>query len=369
VSWENELYVVKLKALSGREYSKKMSLDEIKDYLEITAYNKTYNEYIKPGLLYFKPELLYPTKDLNALARELGVDEIVPMGLYIRGIYGGEKKKGEEEYAGLIVLEHSVEGATFRFRLYNTKDTLIVPVNYLKKYGVKVYRMIYRGEINPFRINRYLNIILSEQGEAMLKKFLGEALELNARNISAETLNKVRKLIAELRQPPAVKPLGRDKYYVVYRCSRAFTASVYIPDEDSIIESHMSYAKTRSEGMAYYYVAILNYLAYIVLRSNRTFNRDQLARPLLAIYIAGLSWNNVDERARNRIIELSRRLHEKAPNKEYSNQRIALQEVAELPEFKELVEILDAKVDKAKLNDALSLMSGVGIETNEGNTK
>jgi hypothetical protein len=46
VSWENELYVIKLKALSGREYSKKMSLDEIKDYLEITAYNRTYNEYI-----------------------------------------------------------------------------------------------------------------------------------------------------------------------------------------------------------------------------------------------------------------------------------------------------------------------------------
>jgi len=360
VSWENELYVVKLKALSGREYSKKMGLDEIKDYLEITAYNRTYNEYIKPGLLYF-------TEDLNALARELGVDEIVPMGLYIRGIYGGEKKKGEEEYAGLIVLEHSVEGATFRFRLYNTKDTLIVPVNYLKKYGVKVYRMIYRGEINPFRINRYLNIILSEQGEAMLKKFLGEALELNERSISAETLNKVRKLIGELRQPSVVKPLSRDKYYVVYRCKRAFTAFVYVPAENSIADSSVPYVETRSEDVAYYYAAILNYLAYTVLRSGRTFNRDQYARPLLAIYIAGLSWNNMDEETRGRIVELSKRLHEKAPAKEYSNQRIALQEIARLPEFKELVEILDAKVDKAKLNDALSLMSGVGIESNEGN--
>jgi len=61
--------------------------------------------------------LLYFTEDLNTLARELGVDGIVPMGLYIMGIYGGEKKKGEEEYAGLIVLEHSVEGATFRLGL------------------------------------------------------------------------------------------------------------------------------------------------------------------------------------------------------------------------------------------------------------
>jgi hypothetical protein len=351
MSWKSELYTVKLKALSGREYSKKMSLDEIKDYLEVAAYGKTYDEYVKPGLLYF-------TEDLNTLARELGVDGIVPKGLYIMGVYGGEKKKGEEEYAGLIVLEHSVEGATFKFRLYNTKDTLIVPVNYLKKYGVKVYRMIYVGEINPFRINRCLNIILSEQGEAMLKKFLEEALKLNERSISAETLNKVRKLIGELRQSSMVKPLSTDRYYVVYRCDRAFTASVHIPAENSIVESHVSYVETRGEDVAYYYASILNYLAYTVLRSGRTFNRHQFARPLLAIYIAGLSWNSMDEETRGRIVELSKGLHEKAPGKEYSNQRIALQEVAGLPEFKELVKVVDSKVDRSKLEEALSLVSG-----------
>ena len=106
--------------------------------------------------------------------------------------------------------------------------------------------------------------------------------------------------------------------------------------------------------MAYYYAAILNYLAYTVLRSGRTFNRDQYARPLLAIYIAGLSWNNMDEETRGRIVELSKKLHEKAPGKEYSNQRIALQEVAGLPEFKELVKIVDSKVDRSKLEEALS---------------
>ncbi|MFP3172533.1 MAG: hypothetical protein RXQ79_05745 [Acidilobus sp.] len=358
MSWKSELYTAKLKALSGKEYSKKMSLDEIRDYLEITAYNKTYDEYVKPGLLYF-------TEDLNALARELGVDGIVPKGLYIMGVYGGEKKKGGEEYAGLIVLEQSVEGATFKFRLYNTKDTLIVPVNYLKRYGVKVYRMIYVGEINPFRINRYLNIILSEQGEAMLKKFLEEALKLNERSISAETLNKVRKLIGELRQSSTVKSLSTEKYYVVYRCDRAFTASVYIPAENSVVESHVSYVETRSEDVAYYYAAILNYLAYTVLRSGRTFNRHQFARPLLAIYMTDLSWNGMDEKSRNRIVELSKTLHEKAPSKEYSNQRIALQEVAGLPEFKELVKVLDSKVDRPKLEEALSLVSGLSTGKGE----
>ena len=358
MSWENELYVVKLKALSGREYSKKMSLDEIKDYLEITAYNRTYNEYVKPGLLYF-------TEDLNALARELGVDGIVPMGLYVRGVYGGEKKKGEEEYAGLVLLEHGVEGATFKFRLYNTNDTLIVPVDYLKRYGVKVYRMIYVGEINPFRINRYLNIILSELGEAMLKKFLEEALELNERSISAETLNKVRKLIGELRHSSTVKSLSTERYYVVYRCDRAFTASVYIPGENSVVESHVSYVETRSEDVAYYYAAILNYLTYKVLRSGRTFNRHQFARPLLAIYMADFSWNNMDEETRGRIVELSKTLHEKAPSKEYSNQRVALRELAELPEFKELVKIVDSKVDRSKLEEALSLVSGLSTKKGE----
>jgi len=358
VSWENELYVVKLKALSGREYSKKMSLEEIKDYLEITAYNRTYNEYVKPGLLYF-------TEDLNALARELGVDGIVPKGLYIMGVYGGEKKKGEEEYAGLVLLEHGVEGATFKFRLYNTKDTLIVPVDYLKRYGVKVYRMIYVGEINPFRINRYLNIILSELGEAMLKKFLEEALELNERSISAETLNKVRKLIGELRHSSTVKSLSTDKYYVVYRSDRTFTASAYIPVENSIVYSNVSYVETRSKDVAYYYAAILNYLAYKVLRSGRTFNRHQYAKPFLAIYMADLSWNSMDKETRGRIVELSKKLHEKVPGKEYSNQRAALQELAELPEFKELVKIVDSKVDRSKLEEALSLVSGLGTKKSE----
>jgi len=358
MNWESELYVVKLKALAGSIYSKKMSLDEIKDHLEVIRYGKTYDEYVKPGMLYF-------TEDSASLMRELGVDKIVPKGLHIMGVYGGEKKKGEEKYAGLVPLEYGIEGDMFKFKLYNTKDTLVVPIDYLTRHGVKVYRMVYAGEMNPFRITRHLNIILSEYGDAALKKFLEDALKLNERNISTETLNKVRKLIAELRHPSTLKPLSNDKYYVMYRCIRAFTASVYVPVENSIVGPNMSHVVTRSEDVAYYYAAVLNYLAYIVLRSGRTFNRDQFARPLLAIYIAGLSWSSMDVESRNRIVELSKRLHEKAPNKEYSNQRIALQEIARLPEFKELVEILDSKVDKTKLNDTLSLVSGLGIDANE----
>jgi hypothetical protein len=358
VSWKSELYTVKLKALSGKEYSKKMSLDEIRDYLEITAYNKTYDEYVKRGLLYF-------TEDLNALARELGVDGIVPMGLYVRGIYGGEKKKGEEEYAGLILLEHSVEGAMFKFKLYNTRDELTVPVNYLKRYGIKIYKMIYGGEINPFKINRLFDIILSERGESALKKFLEETLKLNERDISMETYGRVNKLINEVRQSAIIKTLNTGKYYVVYRSDRAFTGSIYKPSADNIAHSNVAYLECRDENTAYYYAAMLNYLAYAVVATKRTFIRHQWAKPLLAIYVAGLSWNSIDEGSRNRIVELSKRLHDKAPGKEYSSQRIALQEVAGFPEFKELVKVLDSKVDRSKLEEALSLVSGFGTEKGE----
>jgi hypothetical protein len=351
MNWSTELYVVKLKTLGGKEYNKSLSLDEIRDYLIIRPYGKSYEEYIKPGLLYF-------TEDLNTLARELGVDRIVPKGLYIMGIYGGEKKKGEEEYAGLVLLEHSVEGAMFKFKLYNTKDELIVPVDYLKKYGVKVYKMIYVGKINPFRINRYLDIILSERGETMLKKFLEESLKLNERGISVETYNRIRKLIDELQQPGIIRPLIRDRFYVAFRCERAFTAATIKPmSDDIIIESHVSYMETRSEDVAYYYTAILNYLAFKVIELKRTFIRSQFGKPVLAVYIAGLSWNSMDKETRDRIVELSKRLHEKAPSKEYSNQRMALKDIAQLSEFRELVEILDSKINKEKLDEALTLVS------------
>ena len=351
-SWESELYVVKLKGLSNREYSKKLSLDEIKDYLDIAKYGKTYDEYVKPGLYYF-------TEDLDIIARKLGVDRVVPMGLFIRGIYGGEKKKGEEEYAGLALVEYGVEGTVFKFKLYNTSDKLAVPVDYLKKYSVKVFKMIYAGEINPFRVNRYLDIILSERGGAMLKKFLEESLKLNERRVSIETYNKIRKLVDELRQPDVIRPLGRDRFYVAFRCKRAFTAATIRPtSDDIIIESHVSYMETRSEDIAYYYTAILNYLAFKVMELKRTFIRSQFGKPVLAVYIAGLSWNSMDKDARGRIVELSKGLHEKTPGKEYSNQRIALQELLGLPEFKELVELADSRIDKERLEEALSLVSG-----------
>jgi len=355
MSWETELYVVRLKMPKDKEYAKSLKLEDVREYLEIGPIAKSYESYIKPGILYF-------TEDLDALARELGVDRIVPMGLYIRGIYGGEEKEGEEKYAGLVLLEHAVERNVFKFKLYNTRDLLVVPIDFLNKYGIKVYKMIYVGEINPFRINKYLDIILSEQGENSLKRFLEEAIKLSERDISVETRNKVRKLISELRQPVEVKPLDTNKYYAIYRCDRAFTASTCKPVDNTIVYSNTAYVECRDENVAYYYAAVLNYLAYTVISTGRAFIRHQYARPLLATYIAGLSWNSVDAETREKVVALSKVLHEKSPSREYANRRVALKETARLPEFKEIVETLNSKVDREGLEEALNVVSGKGVE-------
>jgi hypothetical protein len=352
MSWTSELYVVKLKMPEGKAYSKSLSLADIKEHLDIKLYNKSYEAYVKPGLLYF-------TEDLSSLARELSVNRIVPAGLFIGGIYGGEEKRGEEEYAGLVLTEYHLDGVVFKFKLYNTTSILAVPADYLNKYSVGIYKMIYVGEINPFRIVRYLDIILSRRGDRALREFLEEALKLNERYISKEDRKKIEKLINELKQPSTITTLNTDKYYVVYRRDRAFTASVFKPSSDNfIVKVEVGYVECGKEPTAYYYVAILNYLAFKVIETKRSFIRHQYARPIHAIYVAGLSWNNVDDEVKRRIVELSKELHRKAPNREYPNQRVALKDIARLPEFGELVRILDSRVNRENLEEALNMVSG-----------
>lgn len=354
--WDTELYIVKLRMPKDKKYSKSLSFEDIKEFLEVRPCDKNYEDYIKPGLLYF-------TEDLNVLARELGVERVVPMGLFVRGIYGGEKKKGEEEYAGLVLTEYSLDNMVFKFKLHNTRSVLVVPINYLTRYGIKIYKMIYVGEINPFRITRYLDIILSQRGEKSLGEFLREALRLNERDILAEDRRKIEKLISEVQQPGTIATLNMNKYYVVYRRIRAFTASIFKPTADNfIVKDEVGYVECRDEHTAYYYAAILNYLTFKVIETERSFVRTQYARPLLALYIAGLSWNNIDDETRKKIVELSKTLHEKAPSKKYVNQRIALKDIAQLSEFRELVKTIDSKISKESLEEALNMVSGKGVE-------
>jgi len=351
-----ELYVVTLEKDAKNRYSKRLTLNEIKNWLDKRKYEKTYEEYIRPAILYF-------TENLDELAKALQVEKIVPKGLYIMGIYGGERKKGEESYAGLVLDNYEFKGGLFRFKLYNTSKSVEIPQSMLKEYGIKVYEMVYVEGINPFRLRRTLPILLSERSEESLRKFLNSIVKIHSKNLSSEDAKKILDLAKEVEQPIKIETLNTTKWYTIYRRIRAFTAFAFKPDKgDIIVYDGAGYLETSSDDKAHYYAAVLNYLAYKVVERHRSFSRNQYARPLLATYIAGLSWSDIDEVTRKKVVELSKILHEKAPAKEYSNQKVALKEISKLPEFEELVNTLDKVVNKEKLEEALNLVSGKSEE-------
>ena len=84
-----------------------------------------------------------------------------------------------------------------------------------------------------------------------------------------------------------------------------------------------------------------------------------------AIYIAGLAWKDVDDATKSEVVKLSKALHEKAPDREYSNQKVALRDLEKLPEFKKLVNTLNSIVNEERLEQALDMVSGKGTEEEE----
>jgi len=84
----------------------------------------------------------------------------------------------------------------------------------------------------------------------------------------------------------------------------------------------VGYLKCEFEDIAYYYATILNYLAYKVVEFKRVFNRTQYAKPLLATHFASLSWRDMKDDVRKRIVELSKTLHDKVPSKTIAIRRL-----------------------------------------------
>jgi hypothetical protein len=362
MTWRTKLYVVSLK--TGISYSKSLEYDKIKDYLEITQLSKEYDDYIKPNLLYF-------TQDLTESAKELGVTKIHSKGLYIMGVFGGEKKKGKEVYAGIALREYKQEGIEFKFKLWNTEDLLTVPLDLLKEHSIKVYKMVYVGEINPFKYRKYYNVILSEKDKSELKQFLRKAIEINKDSIPHKrTIDLIMKLIEEVEQPSSIEVLDTKKTYVIFRTDRIFTACVIKPSESNIIlHTQVGSIECEDTSMAYYYAAVLNYLAYKVIELGGSFHRHQYGRPIFATCVAWLTWKDIDSATRDSVAKLSEILHkklEKALDTEYSTQKIALKDIAtKFSEFKEIIKLLDSKVDRERLKDILNIVSGKGAEEEE----
>ena len=347
-----ELYIVELKPGAKRRYNKNLIYNELKDMLELRKYEKTYEEYIRPVKIYF-------TRNTNEMSKALSVDKVVLAGYYMRGVFGGEKKSNIR-YAGLVLDSYILkDGGTVEFKLYNTESTISLPESFLKKYGVKKYELIYMRFINPFKLRRTVPVLLSERGQKQIKNFLNDMITVYEKELTKDDMKKIVDLAREFIQPGKIIPLSTNKWYTIYRGHRVFSALAFKPDRNDIIpESSIGYIETSNKDIAFYYAAVLNYLAFHAMIQKRSFMRDLFERPLLAVYLAGLSWTDLDQKICKKVAELSKTLHEKAPDKEYSNQKYALKEISELDEFKELANILDGVVNKNKLEEALEFISG-----------
>lgn len=278
------------------------------------------------------------------------------------GLLGGEKKKGKQKYAGLVVEHYKEVNGVVYIKLYNLTKSYRVPVDLMKRHEVAVYKLYYRGLINPFSCRTY-DVLLSARGDIELKKFLRALVDFNRDSITETDLEYLNTLIRELKT--SLDMFKEDHYYVVYRCQRIFTACVPIDLKMAISESHIAYIECKDLEQAYYYAAVLNYLAYKVVESRRSFIRDQFARPAIAVVAAGLSWKTVPEDARMRIALLSMRLSSRLAWREYPNQKVALKHITQHQEFKEIAGILDKLVDKENLDEALNLVSSIGEEESE----
>ncbi|MEM2179162.1 MAG: N-6 DNA methylase [Candidatus Methanomethylicaceae archaeon] len=355
---EFKCYIMDLKPKV--QYSKTLHLQDIEISLkEVEDYTSYINNIQK-----------YTITTIDVLTSKLDVSEVVPMGDYIRGLIGGVKKKGAKEYAGLIfdLLYSDATTSMHTIKLSNINSNIKIPEKLLTPYWKK---LIYPDSIYPFYISYIYDVILSSESEEDLKSFLENRIAPNV--LDKNDKEKIETLISEVKQPKELKFLNSKKYYVVYRCNRTFASVVLKPEEmrsitndgkyNIVIESHCSYLATENKIKAYYYSAILNYLVYKVIEKCGAFERSQFARPLIAVLNANLEWKN--ESWQIKVAELSEKLHEIAP-KHLSNiirKGMQVKEcfkiLQEIEEFKEIIRIIDNKVDKNKLLEAIKQVSRI----------
>lgn len=342
------------------KYSKFLPLSKIEPTIKEREEN--YDEYINRVIE-------YTTITPKSLKETLNVKEVFPMGDYIRGLFGGEKKKGVKKYAGLIFEVKRYDNITKQYiiKLWSLNKDLKISKHFLNPYWKK---LIYIGRVYPFYFNGEYDVLLSSKGEDDLKEFLKKYI---VENLSGEEKDKVKILIEELKQPSKLNSLKENMYYTIYRRSGTFSSFVLTPEDilkitkngafEIVVESDCSFISVTDKIKAYYYSAILNYLAYKVIEKSGAFERHQYLRPLISIHQVSLEWKN--EEWQNKIAELSEKLHEITP-KYFSNiirKGMQVKEcfkiLQQIEEFKEIVRIIDNEVDKDKLLEAIKRVSRI----------
>jgi hypothetical protein len=292
------------------------------------------------------------------------------MGDYIRGLFGGMKKKGAKKYAGLVfdVLSEDSTTRQYSIKLMGTNSQIRIPEFFLHPYWKK---LVYMGQIFPFYIQSLYNVLLSSTGQDDLKAFMSSHI---LESVASEDKFKVKTLLEEVKQPEKLKILQPKKYYTIYRRSRAFASFVLTPEDIEKYSEDMkcsialyddcSYVVSEDNLRAYYYSALLNFLVWKVITENGAFVRHQYLRPLMTIQRSKLEWRN--EEWQSKIAELCQLLHKEAPNyyagflKRGIRVEAAikiLQDATNAREpFKEIIELVSANVDKEKLNSAIELV-------------
>jgi hypothetical protein len=318
--------------------------------ISVTKLDIDYEEYVKTAI---KPYLDMP------MEVALGATGVNPMGLYIRGLFGGERRRGATPMAG-ITLEQltSPRSPIFEMYLHGVSKPLQVPISSWNKYKMGIYRLVYVGEINPFCWKKPLYIILSKDGEDGLKGFLRDVLNANTNTLQSQDVDKIQRLIEEVEAPkPSV--LNKDRVYVVYRTDRVPSAVVIKPDGDDIVlYSNVGAIEFDNETLAYYYAAAINYLAYKNQVMCKKFKRHNYSSVIVALIVSGLA--DMPSQVIKDVATLSRRLHGKRQGRlcdDFSNQGKALENLKNHSEFMEIVRILDAVVRKGDLEEALRLIS------------
>lgn len=326
--------------------SKDRTLEDISDIIRVDELKISYEKYMEPALV-------WSTEDQERIVSALDVKRVVPMGGYIRGLFGGEKKEGKQKYAGLVVERYEEHDDFIVIKLVNLDKAYQVPMELMKRYDVNIYKLYYVGLINPFK-SKTCNVLLSKE-EKNLKDFLEKLIKINQEVITRSDMIKLKILKEELQI--SLDQFNESSYYTIYRRSRIFTACVPEDLKMSVSYDDVAYLECKSLEQAHYYAAVLNYLAYKVIESERAFIRHQYARPAIAIAVAGLSWKNVSDEIKREVASLSEQLSKELEWKDYTNQKVALQDIARTFKFRKILNLFDSCVDINGLSKALDLVS------------
>jgi len=336
------------------------------------------------------PIIEYLLEDPSSLAKRLSMDKVTKRGKSVAPIFGGSKReKGGRMGLCFIYCSYDPIKEVVILKFVNLREeipfyapfcdyVLAIDLPCIRAFTTIPVRVLY---IKPKpRIGSASKLIEEFIRVHILPKLTNDA----DKAIVKRTLEK------GIKAPQSPTITDSSSNYVVYRCQRAFIASVLTKKDleillgqpaqrglgaprGIILTDHTVYLKVKDEDKAHYYSAALNYLAYKKQQTTtRDFARNQFGRPITALIEADLVWRN--EEWQKKIAELSKSLHEKALDTLIRGYNLAditepleiirrmgdyeqdLRIISELKEWKAIISEFDDNVPENRINNAVSLV-------------